>query len=162
METISEARQQDIFLNRILKRSSIKNLDDFLRTLQKILNKIRRLINVSKRKQSMNKQKLKIVVISFFDNSGIKNLLILILTSILDTKKVSIAIIDIDAYCAIYKLKRAQVFAMSIKDLEYQVEKEAKPETDLKNVILKEYYNFLDIFLKKDSNTLFSYRKYNY
>ena len=49
-KTILKARQQDIFPNRILKRGSDKNLDDFLRILQKITNKKRRLINASKRK----------------------------------------------------------------------------------------------------------------
>ena len=46
-ETIPEARQQDIFPNHILKRGSDENLDDFLRTPQKISNKKRRLINAS-------------------------------------------------------------------------------------------------------------------
>ena len=50
IETIPKARQQDIFPNHILKKSSDENLDDFSRTLQKISNKKRWLINASKRK----------------------------------------------------------------------------------------------------------------
>ena len=56
IEIISKARQQDIFPNCILKRSSDKNLDEFLRTPQKISNKKRRLINASKWKQSIDKR----------------------------------------------------------------------------------------------------------
>ena len=57
IETIPEARQQDIFPKRILKKGSDENLDDFLRIPQKISNKKRRLMNASKREQSMDKQK---------------------------------------------------------------------------------------------------------
>ena len=49
-ETIPKAKQQNIFPNRILKNGSDENLDDFLRTTQKISNKKRRLINASKQK----------------------------------------------------------------------------------------------------------------
>ena len=42
-----------------------------------------------------------------------------------------------------------------MKNLEYQAEKKAKPETNLKTIVLEEYYDFLDIFSKKDSDTLF-------
>ena len=55
IEIILEARQEDIFPNRILKRGLDENLDDFLRTSQKTSNKKRRLINVSKQKQNMDK-----------------------------------------------------------------------------------------------------------
>lgn len=47
-------------------------------------------------------------------------------------------------------LKRAQIFAILIKDLKFQVIKKAKLETNLKNIILKKYYNLLDVFSKKD------------
>ena len=116
-ETIPEARQQDIFPNRILKRGSDENLDDFLRTPQKISNKKRRLINTSKQKQSMDKQKPEIIVISSFDNSGIEGLPIPTRVSTLGTNKVNVAMIGADAYRAAYKLKRAQVFTVSIRDL---------------------------------------------
>ena len=104
-ETIPEARQQDIFPNRILKRGSDENLDDFLRIPQKISNKKRRLINVSKRKQSMDKQKPETIVISSLDNSGIEGLPTLTRVSTLGTNKVDIAMIGADAYCAACKLR---------------------------------------------------------
>lgn len=70
--------------------------------------------------------------------------------------------IDTDSYYATCRLKKAQFFVISIKDLEYQVEKEAKPETNLKNVLPEEYYDLLDIFSKKSSNTLLLYQKYDH
>ena len=49
-----------------------------------------------------------------------------------------------------------------MRDLEYQLEKKARPETDPKTLLLKEYQDFLDVFSKKDSDTLPLYQKYNY
>ena len=54
-KTIFEAKQQDIFLYRILKKGLDENLDDFLKTAQKISNKKKLLINASKQKQNMDK-----------------------------------------------------------------------------------------------------------
>lgn len=38
--------------------------------------------------------------------------------------------------------------------LEYQIEKEARLKTDIRNIVPKEYNNLLDIFSRKNSNTL--------
>ena len=51
--------------------------------------------------------------------------------------------IDTDTYYVIYYLKRAQVFIVSIKDIQYQAKKEARVETNLKNIVPQKYYNFL-------------------
>ena len=55
-EIILEARKQDIFPNRILKRGSDENRDNFSRIPQKISNKKRWLIIAFKWKQNMDKQ----------------------------------------------------------------------------------------------------------
>ena len=161
-ETIPEARHQDIFPNRILKKGSDENLNDFLRTPQKISNKKRRLINASKQNRSMDKQKPKTIVISSLDNSGIEGLPIPTQVSTLGTNKVDVAMIGADAYRAACKLKGAQVFAVSMRDLEYQAEKEAKPETNPRSVVSEEYHDLLDVFSKKDSDTLPPHRKYDH
>ena len=83
-------------------------------------------------------------------------------TPTLDTKEVDVAMIGADAYRAACRLKRAQVFAVSMRDLEYQAEKEAKPETDPRTVVPAEYHNFLDVFSKKNSDTLPPHRKYDH
>lgn len=48
-----------------------------------------------------------------------------------------------------------------MKDLEYQAAKEAKSETDLKNVIPEEYHDLLDIFSKKNFDMLLFHQKYD-
>lgn len=55
-------------------------------------------------------------------------------------------------YCTVCKLKRTQVFAISLRNLEYQAKKTATPKTNLKNVLSKRYYDLLDIFSKKNSD----------
>ena len=66
--------------------------------------------------------------------------------------------IDVNTYRMAYKLKKAQVFAISMRDLEYQAEKKAKLETNPRSVVLEEYHNLLDVFSKKNSNTLSLHR----
>lgn len=51
-------------------------------------------------------------------------------------------------------LKRAQVLAIPMRNLEFQIAKKARPETDPKSVILKEYYDFLGVFSEKDLDKL--------
>ena len=77
-------------------------------------------------------------------------------------KDIDIAMIGADAYRAACHLKGAQVFAVSMRDIQYQAEKEARAETDLKSVVPQEYHDFLDVFSKKDSNILPPHRKYDH
>ena len=60
------------------------------------------------------------------------------------------------------RLKVAQVIAISMRNLEYQVEKEARPEINPRSILMEEYHNLLDVFLKKNSDMSFSYQKYNH
>ncbi len=110
----------------------------------------------------MQKQKPETVVISLLDNSVKKNMPIPPQTSTLGTKVVNIAMIGVDAYRAACRLKGAQVFAVFIRDLEYQAEKKAKPETNLRIIVLAEYHDILDVFSKKNSDTLPPYQKYDH
>ena len=70
--------------------------------------------------------------------------------------------IGADAYRLACKLKGAQVLAVSMRDLEYQAEKEARPETDPRNVVTKKYHDLLNVFSKKDSDTLPPHQKYDH
>ena len=110
----------------------------------------------------MDKRKPETVVISSLDNSSIEGLPILILASTLNTKKVDVAMIDADAFRAACELKGAQVFAVSMRDLEYQAKKGARPEANPRSVVPKEYHDLLNVFSKKNSDTLPPYRKYDY
>ena len=70
--------------------------------------------------------------------------------------------IGVDAYYVACRLKEAQVFAISMKDIPYQAEKEARAETDLTSVVSQKYHDFLNVFSKKNLDTLLPHRKYDY
>lgn len=104
-------------------------------------------------------------MISTLHNSGRNYLSILTLKLKIFTlaiKQIDVTIIDADAYYAVYRLKRARVFLVFMRDLEHKAEKEASLETDPKTVISEKYYDLLNIFSKKNLDTLFSHRKYNH
>ena len=52
--------------------------------------------------------------------------------------------------------------AILMKDIKYQLNKTAKTLTNPKTMILKEYYEFLDVFLKEASDVFSPYSKYNH
>lgn len=54
-------------------------------------------------------------------------------------KKIDAAMIDADADCGPYKLKRSYVIAISIRDLEYLGENKAGLKTDSSTAILAKY-----------------------
>ena len=60
------------------------------------------------------------------------------------------------------KKQKAEIFAISMRDIEYQLNKRTKPLTDPKTVVPEEYHDFLDVFLKDISDTLRPYGKYNH
>lgn len=133
----------------------------FLRMPNKLLSKNRRQIN----KASIEKIRSWKAIIGIFNNIDKKKLLFLILTSKKLKPKVgniNMAMIGVDIYCATYHLKITLVFAILIGDIQYQIEKDDKTEIIPKNIISQKYHTFLDICSKKDSDTLFSYQKYDY
>ena len=58
--------------------------------------------------------------------------------------------------------KKAEIFAISMRDIKYQLNKTTKPPTNLKTVVLEEYHDFLDVFSKDISDTLRPYGKYDH
>lgn len=85
-----------------------------------------------------------------------------ILKSRLRAKINDIAVIDVHYYHAANHLKSAQVFLLSMIDIQYQGEKEARVNIDPKNVVSQQYHNFVNVFSKKDFNTLTSYENYDH
>ena len=75
-------------------------------------------------------------------------------------KDIDIAIIGANIYCIAQCFKRAQIFALLIKNIQYQAKKEARAEINPKSVVLQKYYNFHNVFSKKDLDTLLPYLKY--
>ena len=74
------------------------------------------------------------------------------------TQDINIVIISANIYYTTCYLKKAQVFAISIKDIQYQVKKKAEAKINLKNILLKEYYDFL-IFFQRQNQIFFLYIK---
>ena len=116
---ISKAKQpQNITPNRILKKGSIENLDDFLKTTEKIIGKKRRLAITFKQKLNIGKQNSKTAVINILGNLGKKELPNSTLALTFRKSVEDVTMIGVDAYCLACQLKEAQVFAISIRDVE--------------------------------------------
>ena len=49
-----------------------------------------------------------------------------------------------------------------MQDIKYQLKKAIKTSMDLKTIVSEEYHKFLDVFLKKTSDTLSEYSKYDH
>ena len=60
------------------------------------------------------------------------------------------------------KKQKAEIFAISMRDIEYQLNKGTKPLTDPKTVVPEEYHDFFDVFSKDISDTLRPYGKYDH
>ena len=60
------------------------------------------------------------------------------------------------------KKQKAEIFAISMRDIEYQLNKGIKPLTNPKTVVQEEYHDFLDVFSKGISDTLKPYGKYDH
>lgn len=92
----------------------------------------------------MDKSKSKIIFINILNYLEEERLLILKLKAKIltfATKKVNITIISADVYRFACKLKKVQVFAIFITDLKYLAAKKTRQETNLKSVVLEEYFN---------------------
>ena len=60
------------------------------------------------------------------------------------------------------KKQKAEIFAISMQDIEYQLNKKTKPPTNPKTVVSTGYHDFLDVFSKEISDTLRLYRKHDH
>jgi hypothetical protein len=55
-----------------------------------------------------------------------------------------------------------KIFSVSIKDIDQHLNKERKSKIDLRETLLKEYWEYLDVFSKRVSDKLSFYRLCNY
>ncbi len=152
-ETAAIRIEETIISRKMIKRGSKENMTDFLQMPDKLSSKKKRQINKSKQKASIGKTSARKATISSLNSSNEKQLpvpLATIKTSEPTAKDIDIAMIGANAYYAACCLKKAQVFAISMRDIQYQAKKEARAETNPKSVILQEYHDFLNIFSKKD------------
>ena len=58
--------------------------------------------------------------------------------------------------------KEQKLFSVSIQDINKHLNKQGKKETDSKKVLLKKYWNYLNIFLKKVSDKLSEHNSSDY
>ena len=81
-----------------------------------------------------------------------------------DSKPLDLAFIGKAPFVHLVKSKKqkAEIFAISMQDIKYQLNKKTKPPTNPKTVVPVEYHDFLDVFLKDISDTLRPYGKYNH
>ena len=49
-----------------------------------------------------------------------------------------------------------------MRNIIYQTKKKARAEINLRSIVPQEYYNFLDVFSKKNLDTFLPYQKYNH
>ena len=80
-----------------------------------------------------------------------------------DSKPLNLAFIGGAPFMHLAKSKKkANIFAISMRDIEYQLNKETKPLTDPKTVVPAVYRDFLDVFSKDILDTLRLYGKYDH
>ena len=58
--------------------------------------------------------------------------------------------------------KKAEIFAISMRDVKYQLNKGTKPLTDPKTVVPVDYHDYLDVFSKEASDTLSPHTKFDH
>ncbi len=75
---------------------------------------------------------------------------------------IDIVMISANANYVACRLKEAQMFVISMRNIQYQAEKEVRTKTNPKNIVLQEYHDFLDVSSKKNSDTFSSYQKYDH
>ena len=149
----------------MIKKGLKKDITDFLQMPNKLSSKKKRQINKNKQKVNIGETNSRKAIISNLKNSNKKELPVSILatkTLKLKTKNINIAIIGANAYCIAYYLKRAQVFAISMRNIQYYAKKKVRAEINLKIDVFQEYHDFFDVFSKKNSDTLLLYQKYDH
>ena len=79
-----------------------------------------------------------------------------------ETKPIDLVFIEGAPFTYLAKQKDVEIFAISMRDIEYQLEKATKTLTDLKTVVPEEYHKFLDVFSKEALDTLSEHSKYDH
>ena len=79
-----------------------------------------------------------------------------------ETKPINLAFIGGAPFTYLAKQKDVEIFAISMRDIEYQLEKATKTPTDPKTMVPEEYHEFLDVFSKEASDTLSEHSKYDH
>ena len=79
-----------------------------------------------------------------------------------EDKPIDCALIGPAAYKLLTKEKDVQIFAISLRDIDYQLNKECSTPTDPKTKVPEEYHNFLKVFSKAESDELAPHSPYDH
>ena len=79
-----------------------------------------------------------------------------------ETKPIDLTFIGGAPFTYLVKQKNVEIFAISMRNIKYQLEKTTKTPTDPKTMVPEEYHEFLDVFSKEASDTLSEHSKYDY
>ena len=86
-----------------------------------------------------------------------------ILTPTKDSAKpLELAMVGAAPFQYFTKQKGAEIFGISMRDLEYQLKKTEKPVTDPATVVPECYHEFLDVFSKEESDKVSPHSKYDH
>ena len=110
MKTAAITIEEDITLQKMIKRGLKEDMTDFLQTPNKLFSKKRRQINKSKRKANIEESSSRKATINSLESSDKKELPVLIpttKTSKPKAKDIDITMIGADTYCAACHLKGA-------------------------------------------------------
>ena len=77
-------------------------------------------------------------------------------------KPLDLAFIGGAPFVHLAKKQKANIFAISMRDIEYQLNKTTKPPTDPKTVVPTKYHDLIDVFSKDVSDSLRPYEKYDH
>ena len=79
-----------------------------------------------------------------------------------EDKPIDCALIGAAAYKSLTKEKDVQLFAISLRDIDYQLNKESSTPTDPKTKVPEEYHDFLKVFSKAEPDELAPHRPYDH
>ena len=78
------------------------------------------------------------------------------------TRPLELAMVGAAPFQYLTKQKGVEIFGISMRDLEYQLNKTEKPVTDPATVVPECYHKFLDVFSKKESDKVSPHSKYDH
>ena len=79
-----------------------------------------------------------------------------------EIKPINLIFIGGAPFTYLAKQKDIEIFAISMRDIEYQLKKAIKTPMDPKTVVSEKYHEFLDVFSKEASDTLSEHSKYDH
>ena len=119
-ETAAVKIEEAIILQKMIKRDSKKDMNEFLHMLDKLSSKKLKQINKSKQKVSIGEINSTKAIINSLDSLDKKELSVFLVTTKTSEPKAKdndITMIDGNAYCTTSYIKKAQIFVVFMRDI---------------------------------------------